>query len=162
MTVRAVCKQSGLAARYFYESFTDKDEFVSAVYDWVITALAASTQAAVDAVPLAEQTGAAMTHIVRSIANDPRIGRLLLNTEISNDMLVRKRAESTAFFATLLSQHASNVLQLKPGHHLNATSTFMVGGVGQTISAWLAGEIDFTPDELAAHLRTLLNGLAGL
>lgn len=162
VTVRAVCKQSGLAARYFYESFADKDEFISAVFDWVITDLATSTQAVVDAAPLREQTGAAMTHIVRTIANDPRVGRLLFNTEVSNDVLVRKRVGSTALFAMLLSRHAGNALQLEPGDHLTATAHFAVGGVGQTISAWLAGELSFSPDELAAHLRTLLNDLAGL
>ena len=32
LTVRAICARSGLAARYFYESFTDKDMFVGAVF----------------------------------------------------------------------------------------------------------------------------------
>src|SRR3954469_9251227 len=33
LTVRAVCKKAGLTARYFYESFADKDQFVVAVFD---------------------------------------------------------------------------------------------------------------------------------
>ena len=33
LTVRAVCRATGLTERYFYESFTDRDEFVRAVYD---------------------------------------------------------------------------------------------------------------------------------
>ena len=49
LTVRGVCNRAGLAARYFYESFANKDEFVGAVFDWVIADLAASTQAAVAA-----------------------------------------------------------------------------------------------------------------
>ena len=28
LTVRAVCRATGLTERYFYESFTDRDEFV--------------------------------------------------------------------------------------------------------------------------------------
>ncbi|HET9877585.1 MAG TPA: TetR/AcrR family transcriptional regulator, partial [Mycobacterium sp.] len=36
LTVRGICREAGLTARYFYESFADKDEFVSAVFDWVI------------------------------------------------------------------------------------------------------------------------------
>ena len=42
LTVRGVCRNAGVAARYFYESFTDKDEFVGAVFDWVIADLAAT------------------------------------------------------------------------------------------------------------------------
>src|ERR1044072_584333 len=33
LTVRAVCRASGLTERYFYESFADRDEFVRAVND---------------------------------------------------------------------------------------------------------------------------------
>ena len=77
VTVRGVCRRAGLAARYFYESFTDKDEFVSCVFDWVIAELAATTQAAVAAVPTAEQTRAGMANIVRTITDDAvRVARL--------------------------------------------------------------------------------------
>ena len=33
VTVRAVCRKAALTERYFYESFSDRDEFVRAVYD---------------------------------------------------------------------------------------------------------------------------------
>src|ERR1700759_230258 len=55
LTVRGVCRRAGLASRYFYESFSDKDEFIGAVFDWVVGELAATTQAAVAAVPAYEQ-----------------------------------------------------------------------------------------------------------
>src|ERR1700751_1519325 len=58
LTVRRICGRAGLAARYFYESFADKDEFVSGIFDWVIAELAATTQAAVAAVPAREQSRA--------------------------------------------------------------------------------------------------------
>ncbi|MGV9799059.1 TetR/AcrR family transcriptional regulator [Mycobacterium sp. NPDC003449] len=161
LTVRAVCRTAGLAARYFYESFTDKDQFVAAVYDWVIGDIAASTQAAVAAVPLRQQTAAGMANVVRTIADDPRVGRLLFSTELSNDVLARKRAESISFFAALLSQHTGDALRLRENDTVKATSHFAVGGVTQTISAWLAGEIDFTPERLAEHLRSMLDDLAG-
>ena len=47
LTVRAICGQAALGVRYFYESFTDKDHFVGAVFDSVIADIAATTQAAV-------------------------------------------------------------------------------------------------------------------
>ena len=37
LTVRAVCRHAGLTERYFYESFTDREHFVRAVYDDVCT-----------------------------------------------------------------------------------------------------------------------------
>lgn len=161
LTVRAVCSQAGLAARYFYESFTDKDHFVAAVYDWVIGDIAAATQAVVAAAPLAEQSGAAMGNIVRTVAEDPRVGRLLFSSELANEMLARKRVESTTLFAMLLGQHAETTLKLDENEHLRATAHFAVGGVAQTISAWLAGELGLTPEQLIEHLQSMLHGLAG-
>ncbi|WKG04156.1 TetR/AcrR family transcriptional regulator [Mycolicibacterium sp. HK-90] len=162
VTVRAVCRTAGLAARYFYESFADKDDFIGAVYDWVIADIATSTQAAVAAVPLADQTAAGMANVVHLIAADPRIGRLLFSVKLSNEVLTRKRVESTALFAALLGQHAGDALDLRENDYLRATSHFAVGGVTQTISAWLSGEVTMSPEQLIHQLRTMLDALAGL
>jgi AcrR family transcriptional regulator len=162
LTVRAVCRQAGLAARYFYESFTDKDDFVAAVYDWVVADIAATTEAAVAAVPLHEQTRAGMANIVRMIADDPRMGRLLFGAALSNEVVARKRVESVAFFATLLGQHAGNALDMPEDDHRRATAHFAVGGVAQAISAWLAGEISLSPEQLVDQLGSILDGIAGL
>jgi hypothetical protein len=36
----------------------------------------------------------------------------------------------------------------------------VVGGVGQTISAWLAGDVDLEPDQLVEQLASVLDALA--
>ena len=159
LTVRGVCRRAGLAARYFYESFTDKDEFVSRVFDWVIADLAATTQAAVAAVPAREQTRAGMANIVRTIAGDTRIGRLLFSTQLADPVIVRKRAESTALFAMLSGQHAGDALRMPTNDRIKAGAHFAVGGVGQTLSAWLAGNVRLEPDQLVDQLASLLDEL---
>ncbi len=160
VTVRGVCRQAGLAARYFYESFADKDEFVASVFDWVIAQLAATTQAAVAAVPAHEQTRAGMANIVRTIADDARLGRLLFSTKLADPVIVRKRAESSALFAMLSGQHVGDALRVPANDRIKAAAHFVVGGVGQTISAWLAGDVRLEPDELVDHLAALLDELA--
>ncbi|WP_158018883.1 TetR/AcrR family transcriptional regulator [Mycobacterium basiliense] len=159
LTVRSVCRRAGLSARYFYESFTDKDEFVGGVFDWVVAELAATTQAAVAAVPQHEQTRAGMANVVRTIAGDARIGRLLFNTQLANPIVVRKRAESSALFAMLYGQHAIDMLRTPANERGKAAAHFAVGGVGQTISAWLAGDMRLEPDELVDQLASLLDEL---
>src|SRR3954453_16049289 len=84
LTVRAVCAEAGVTARYFYESFTDKDDLGAAVVDQVIADIAATTQAAVAAAPRDEQNRAGIANLVRVIADDPRVGRLLFNAQLSN------------------------------------------------------------------------------
>ena len=159
LTVRAICSQSGLAARYFYESFADKDVFVGAIFDWVVADIAATTQAAVAAAPAREQSHAGIANIVRVIADDVRVGRLLFSAHLSNPVVVRKRAESGALFALLSDQHAGVALQLEPNDRIKAASHFVVGGVAQTLSAWLAGAVDLSPAQLTDHLAALIDQL---
>ncbi|MCV7086434.1 TetR/AcrR family transcriptional regulator [Mycolicibacter hiberniae] len=159
LTVRGICHRAGVASRYFYESFADKDEFVAAVFDWGVGDLAASTQAAVAAVPLAEQTRAGIAHLVAVIAGDARIGRMLFSANLTNALLVRKRAESSALFAMLSGRHVQNVLRVPGNDRLKAAAHFMVGGVGQTISAWLAGDVTLAPEQLVDQLVALLGRL---
>jgi AcrR family transcriptional regulator len=159
VTVRGVCAEAGLAARYFYESFTDKDDFVGRVFDSVVAELAATTQAAVAAVPAHERTRAGMANIVRTIADDARVGRLLFNTQLANPVIVRKRVESRALFVMLSGHYAVDTLRAPANERVRAAAHFVVGGVGQTISAWLAGDLKLRPDELVDHLSALLEQL---
>ena len=160
LTVRGICRRAGLAARYFYESFADKDEFVAAVFDWVIADLVATTQAAVAAAPPEEQTRAGMANVVRTIGGDPRVGRLLFSAQLANAVLVRKRVESNALFAMLSGRHVENALRVPENDRIKAAAHFVVGGVAQTISAWLAGEVRLDPDQLIDQLASLLDELA--
>jgi AcrR family transcriptional regulator len=148
-----------VALRYFYESFTDKDDLIAAVFDWVIADIAATTQAAVTAAPLKEQSRAGMANIVRTIAADTRVGRLLFSAQLSNAVVVRKRAESGALMAMLLFQHAGT-LGAQSNDLIKATSHFAVGGVGQTITAWLAGDITLDNDQLVDRLAAIIDQLA--
>jgi AcrR family transcriptional regulator len=160
LTVRAICRQAGLAVRYFYESFTDKDTFVAEVVDSATAELAATTQAAVAAAPRAEQNRAGITNIVRTIAADPRIGRLLFSAQLSNAIVLRKRAEHGGLFAMLSGEHIQVGLQVAENPRVTATAHFVVGGVTQAISAWLADEIPMGSSELVDQLASILDGFA--
>jgi AcrR family transcriptional regulator len=159
LTVRGVCQRAGLASRYFYESFTDKDEFVGGVFDWVIADLAATIQAAVAAVPADEQTRAGMAIVVQTISDDARVGRLLFSTQLADPVIVRKRVESSALFAMLSGQHAVNVLRAPANDRMKAGAHFAVGGVGQTISAWLAKGVQMEQDQFVDLLASLIDEL---
>lgn len=158
LTVRAVCQQAGIALRYFYESFTDKDTFVAEVVDSVTASLATTTQAAVAAAPLHEQNRAGITNIVATIAADPRIGRLLFSAQLSNAIVLRKRGEHGGLFAMLSGEHIQAALRVEQNSRVRATAHFVVGGVSQTVSAWLAGEFPMAADELVDQLTSILDG----
>jgi AcrR family transcriptional regulator len=158
LTVRAICRQAGLGVRYFYESFTDKDDFVGAVFDWVIADIAATTQAAVTAAPLKERNRAAMANLVRTVAENPGVGRFLVNSQ-ANSALVRKQIETGALLAMLYGQNVAEALGVPESERSKATAHFAVGGVVQIISTWLAGGIDLGPDQLVDQLALILDDL---
>ena len=160
LTVRAICRRAGLAVRYFYESFSDKDDFAAAVFDWVIADIAATTQAAVAAAPVQEQNRAGITNIVRTIGTDFRTGRLLFDPQLSNAVLLRKRAELGGVFAILAGQHVQRALRSEENSRIKATAHFVVGGVGQTISGWLSGDIGLDDEQLIDQLTAILDELA--
>jgi AcrR family transcriptional regulator len=159
LTVRGICTQAGISARYFYESFKDKDQLVAAVYDWVIADIAATTQAAVAAAPRGEQNRAGIANLVRTIAGDARIGRLLFNPQLSNAVLARKRAEVGGVFALLSGQHVTAAYQLPENGWTKSVAHFVVGGVGQTISAWVSGEIELDQAQLVEQITRIVDGL---
>jgi AcrR family transcriptional regulator len=161
LTVRAVCATAGTSARYFYESFTDKDELVAAVFDWVIADIATTTQAAVAAAPHDEQNRAGITNLVRTIADDGRIGRLLFNARLSNAVVARKRAGLGGFFALLSGQHMTTAYQVPEDDWVRSLSHFVVGGVSQTIGAWVSGDIALSADQLVDQLTRILDDMAG-
>jgi AcrR family transcriptional regulator len=160
LTVRDICQQARLSTRYFYEGFTDKDALVAAVFDWVIAEIAATTQAAVAAAPHEEQSRAGIANLVRTIADDPRIGRLLFNAQLSNPVLARKRAELGGVFALLSGQHVASAYRVPQHEWVKAVAHFVVGGVGQTISAWVSGEIRMDQRRLVDQLTRMVDGLA--
>jgi AcrR family transcriptional regulator len=158
LTVRTICRQAGLGVRYFYESFSDKDDFVGAVFDWVIADIAASIQAAVSSAPPKEQNRAGMAKLVHTVAEDARLGRFLVSSQ-ANSVLVRKRAEAGAVLAMLYSQNVAEALGVQQTERSKAAAHFAVGGVVQIISTWLAGGIDLSPDQLVDQLALILDDL---
>lgn len=157
LTVRGICQQAGLATRYFYESFADKDDFIGAVFDSVITQLATTTQAAVAAAPVEEQTRAGLANIVRTIEADRRVGRLMFGAQVSNTTVIRKRQESEALFVLLSGQHVETLTQRPADERTKTFAYFVVGGVTQAISAWLAGDVALSTPELVAELSAIID-----
>ncbi|MEU9805616.1 TetR/AcrR family transcriptional regulator [Mycobacterium sp. NPDC050853] len=156
LTVRGVCKQAGVVARYFYENFTDLDELTAQVYDGVIGQVATSTQKAVDAAPLRGKTAAGIANIVHAIAEDPRIGRLLFGSNSANSVIAQRRSAAEQLFATLSGQHLNKTYQLANDESMRAAAYFAVGGVGQTLAAWVSGQLNLGTEELAEILTRLL------
>lgn len=132
LTVRAVCKQAGLTERYFYESFTDRDQFVRAVYDDVGTRAMAALAPTTTARQAVEQ-------FVALMVDDPILGRVLLLGPETEPALARSGSEWMPNFIGLL-QHKLTRIGDPVRQQLVATS--LIGGLSSLFSAYLNGRLD--------------------
>ena len=114
--------------------------------------LAATTQAAVAARPADEQARAAMANIVRSIAGDPRVGRLLFSTELADPVVVRKRDESAALLAMLLGQHVGEALRLPEDDGSRPRRTSSSAAWGRRSARGSPAQVRLTPGRTVDQL----------
>lgn len=161
LTVRSVCARSGLAARYFYESFADREALALAVYDHVVEEIASTTAAAVALGPndARARTRAGLANIVRLIVEDPRRGRLLFAAAFLSPSLARRRLEVAELFSRLLGGHTRAFFGIEGGPALDLAAQFAVGGLAQTLTAWLHGHLELDQDRLVEHCTDMFLAL---
>ena len=161
-TVRGVTELSGVAPRYFYESFEDIEALHLAVYSEVIEEGAQRSVAALINAPEDDHSRirAVMEEMVDLILGDPRKGRILVLEATASPALGRRSlAESRRFAGMLASSAASGG---DPGLEPDGLPTdirliaqFLVGGMVSTVGAVLLGDVEVE----RAHLVDLLVAL---
>jgi AcrR family transcriptional regulator len=167
-TVRAVCQQSRLNPRYFYESFDDLEELVVAVYDRVVDELRVEVLAAIDRAgpdPKA-QTRAAIERIVGFVDEDRRRARVLYVEALGSEAVNRRRIETGHAIVALVERDAAARQGPPPeGEHIGRiAAAVLVGGLSELLVAWLDGRIDVTREQLvddATGLFLALGDAAG-
>jgi AcrR family transcriptional regulator len=92
-SVRAVCRNADLNARYFYESFIDRDELLGALYDEIAAVLADLLGTALLEAPddPTARTRAGIETVLRFITEDPRRARVLFTEGRANPVLAERR-----------------------------------------------------------------------
>lgn len=137
LTVRAVCRAAGLTERYFYESFTDRDEFVRAAYDDVCTRAMSTLMSATTPREAVEQ-------FVALMVDDPVRGRVLLLAPEVEPVLTRSGAEWMPGFIELLQRKLTRIGD-PVQQHMVATS--LIGGLTALFTAYLDGRLTATREQ---------------
>ena len=164
LTVRGACRQANLTARYFYESFPDRDALTVAVYDGVVTELSAAVLAALDHAPRTArgQASAGLTVVVRSIAEDPRRGRLLFSRALNGSpVVVARRIESTRWFVELFGTQVRAFYGVERDARVDVAAELLVGGLAQVLTSWLDGSLEIPETELVEHCTRLFLAVGG-
>ncbi len=151
-TVRAVCAATRLNPRYFYESFADRDALLLAVYEQQVAELGALLASRLEAAGDDESafTRAGIETVVRFVAEDPRRARVLYTEALGNEALARRRVETLhQVGATLTELGRERHGPPPPGETIGlVAASMLVGGLTETIVAWLDGHLDVTIEQL--------------
>ena len=148
VTVRAVCREAGLTERYFYESFSDRDEFVRAVYDDVCTR-------AMSALMSATTPREAVEQFVALMVDDPVRGRVLLLAPAVEPVLVRSGAEWMPNFIDLLQR---KLTQISDPVRQKMMATSLIGGLTALFTAYLDGRLAASREQFIDYcVEMLLN-----
>ena len=152
-TMKAVRIRAALTERYFYESFRDRDELLTALIDSVGQEMRTAMLQAVAAAPNDPYslTRAAIDAAIDVLARDPRKARVYREATRGGQIKMTKTS-----YVHSLAQELGDRLQGLPGLHakrdrpaLHATTMLLLFGLAETTTAWLDGEIDLTRDQLA-------------
>ena len=146
LTVRAVCRASGLTERYFYESFTDRDEFVRAVYDHVCTT-------AMSALSTSETPRDAVERFVALMVDDPVRGRVLLIAPEREPVLAKSGAEWMPNFIDLLQHKLTRITD--PAMQA-MVATGLVGALTALFTAYLNGRLASTREQFIDYCVDML------
>ncbi|MEZ0356882.1 TetR/AcrR family transcriptional regulator [Mycobacterium sp. SA01] len=146
LTVRAVCRQAGLTERYFYESFSDRDEFVRAVYDDVCNR-------AMTALKSATTPRAAVEQFVSLMVDDPVRGRVLLLAPQVEAVLIHSGAEWMPSFIELLQ---SKLTAISDPVLQKMMATGLIGALTALFTAYLDGQLPASREQFIDYCVDLL------
>lgn len=152
LTVRAVCRATGLTERYFYESFNDRDEFVAAVYDDVCSTAMATLMKS------ANSPRDAVERFVALMVDDPARGRVLLLAPGAEPVLARSGAE---WFPSFIELVQTRLTRITDSTVQAMVATGLIGALSALFTAYLDGRLAATREQFIDHcVELLLSGAA--
>lgn len=158
VSVRSVCRTAGLNTRYFYESFTDTDELLGAVYDEVAAELGGVLTAAMTAVQ--DDDRARLKAGIRAVLDfssaDPRRGRILFTEARTNPVLAARRTMAQDNLRELVLSEGRRAAPENSPVATEVGAAMYAGAMAELAQQWLAGTLGDDLDAVVTHAVELL------
>ncbi|WP_064441994.1 TetR/AcrR family transcriptional regulator [Hoyosella altamirensis] len=157
VTLRAVCSAAGLTQRYFYESFTDRDAYVQAVFDHVASQaitviLHAYTSAAGD---LSSRTHAVIEAFTKMIIDHPAAGRVLVLAPFTEPALGRSGLGRVPEFVDLVADRFDAYGETDDRR---TAAVAAIGALSSLYASYLDGTLTISRDKLvSACVKSVLD-----
>lgn len=163
-TMTAICVRAGLTERYFYESFSRREDALLAALEHVCDVIARTTLGAIEATPGSpeERVHAVMAAFVGLVSSDPALGLVATVHSSATPRMRARRHELIGTFADLVAQEAVELYgdHAWPADRARLQGLVYVAGFAELVGAWLTGEVDLTPDQLTSTASDLFHSLS--
>jgi AcrR family transcriptional regulator len=160
VTVRAICREAGLTSRYFYEQFSDRDEFVIAVFHSVADECQTAIQDAVSVATTAhEVAGSAVAAVIRLALDQPDKGRVLFVAANSDPLLFATRNESLPVVGEMI---AAQIPRREGDASRALKSASLVGALSHDLNLYIDGKLDVPREVFVKHCVDLLVAVAAI
>jgi AcrR family transcriptional regulator len=164
-SIRSVSAAAGMNSRYFYESFSSREDLLYHVYDRIVHELVlATTEASTKANTIEGQARAGLRAGWTLLTEDPRKARILAVEVVGvSERLDRRRRAIRHALADLT---ASNALSIAGDNNREfyldpvLTTRSLIGGVVEVLVEWINGEVDASVDEVVEHFTRLFSAVA--
>ncbi|MEE4021877.1 TetR family transcriptional regulator [Gordonia sp. PKS22-38] len=143
ISVRSVCRESGLNTRYFYESFTDTDELLGAVYDMVAERLAVRVSEAMSSAgsSVRTRTSEGVRAVLGFASDDPRCGRILFTEGRAHPVLAARRAATQDLLMDLVLAETASARPAPDPLTLRTGAAMFTGAMAELAQQWLTGTL---------------------
>ncbi|MFR9752148.1 TetR/AcrR family transcriptional regulator [Nocardia sp. 004] len=156
LTVSGLCALAGLNERYYYENFDSLDAVLAALLDRIAEELAVAILAAVRAAAPNARTSAqaAITAGVHVLTDDPRKAKVALIVSMATPALRARTTSTVRKFSRMVATEGIEFYRVgtaTPDPVIDFRAMYLVGGLIQTLTAWLQGDLNLSRDELIEH-----------
>ena len=163
-SIRAVSAAASLNSRYFYESFSSREDLLYAVYQRIVTDIFTRAAAATAReTTLEEQARAGLRAAWTAVTEDRRKARIVALEVVGvSDRLERLRQEARQGLAQFTADNAMSLagrgikLRLDPV----LTARFLMGGVVEILADWINEDLNASVDEVIEHFTALFTAAA--
>ncbi|MEU7632545.1 TetR/AcrR family transcriptional regulator [Nocardia sp. NPDC049220] len=159
VTMRAVCRRANLTDRYFYESFTSRDELLDVLYRQIADEFLAP-MTAFTATDDRSRDRELSEILVDAVLADPRKSRLFLVEPYSSTGLGQTTIAVMPVFTRIMQDHLFGHID-DPVRRRLAAVTMASGNAGM-FAAWLNGSLRATRDQIVDHCVAMLTAYRSL
>ncbi|HET7689017.1 MAG TPA: TetR/AcrR family transcriptional regulator [Nocardioidaceae bacterium] len=164
VTMRGVCARAGLTDRYFYESFTDRDELLATLWDQMrdeTLTMALSAREGIRDRPPLEQLRAVQLAVLHHIHDEPARAQIIFGDHAGSAVLEQRRRDTLRLATDLMIDLARPYLRDDVDEQAFRVNVLVgMGGFTELVLAWRSGLVDSDADTLAEHLSGVGTALA--